>query len=157
MKKQLCVLLSVLGLSCCNVNAYNAEQFTNEIGAVALSSMIHAENITAATVEPSRKPPFKLGTKVISLNTEDAKTLRGILINDGSYRFGMHKRCLFIPTVAYKFNSKPEVTVYVSPSCKQIQIDTDHKSTYLDYDPAAKELDLFNERMEKQLTQTQQK
>lgn len=153
MKKQLCVLLSVLGLSCCSVNAYNADQFTNEIGEAAISSMIHAEHITAATVAPSRKPPFKLGTKVISLSTEDAKTLRGILINDGSYRFGMHKRCLFIPTLAYEFSNKPKLTVYVSPSCKQIQIDTDHKSTYLDYDPAAKELDPFNERIERKLTQ----
>ncbi len=153
MKKQLCVLLSLLGLSCCSVNAYNTNKFTNEIGASALSTMTHAEHISASAVEPRRKPPFKLGTKVISLSTEDAKTLRGILINDESYRFGMHKRCLFIPTVAYEFNSKSKVTVYVSPSCKQIQIDTDNKSTHLDYDPAAKELDQFNERMGKELTQ----
>lgn len=152
MTKKLAILFSVLGLSCCNVNAHNAQQLTTEIGANAISNILHAEIVTASALQPARKPPFQTTGIPIVLNSKDTNTLREIIINDKSFKFGMHKRCLFIPTVAYEFKSKSNVRVYVNPSCQQVLIDADNKSTYIDYDPAAKELNNFNARIESTLS-----
>lgn len=86
------------------------------------------------------------GTKV-ALTAEQLQSFQSFVLSDSSYVFDFHKRCLFVPQIAYEIKDVPQIKVLVSIVCNQIRFETSGQSILIDYDLVKKEFNKLNKNI----------
>lgn len=144
--KSTAMLLSTLALSisACAATTHHLE---GTIGRLAFTSISEAKHVSIVKISPERPPQYTPVSAPLDLTPKQIQQLRHYLLRDESYDFDNIKRCLFIPGAAYQFDDRKNTQVFVSFSCQKIKVVSKEKTSYIDYDPIAKEFIAFSETL----------
>lgn len=110
-------------------------RFEKEVGSEMAHLIANAQEMTATDL---------VSKTVFTLTTEQLHSFQSFVLSDASYVFDFHKRCLFVPQIAYEIKGIPQVKVLVSIVCNQIRFDSPSQSTLIDYDLVKKEFNKLN-------------
>ncbi|MEC7840357.1 MAG: hypothetical protein VX777_10000 [Chlamydiota bacterium] len=107
------------------------------LGNSFIDKVVESDYSLLIKVTPKLPSKYKIENERVTISDQDAKDLKNILLNNDSYMFDLTKSCLFIPEYAIDFQGETNVTILLSPTCKQIEvIDEQSSSVRADIDPA---------------------
>ncbi len=135
------LLLSVFILQSCQ-SKQNETRTTayveSRMGKDALHLLRNAESATTFLVRLDPVAPnYKAVSQEKPLSSQSIKDLKNLILNDNHYTIGMTKLAVFLPTVAFKFQTENlPIFVVFSPSGNQLKLFVGEQSVLMNYDPA---------------------
>lgn len=139
----LCLLGAGLSVNGCNYSPPHADfaQLWGVLGAGVFDTLKNPESVeyykVAAALPGPGKQSYPPIDKVRKLSDEQKTELQKLLLNDNHYLFGILKKCVFIPEMAFHFKKGgKDVLMLVSLSCKQVVYDLGEQQIHLDIDPS---------------------
>lgn len=155
------ILLSLLGVFCVACgggekikrgnDVFSTVRLEEKVGEQVVSVLRSSEAVQVFRLGPPPVPTIeRLGDYPILetgpyLTLDQVGELRGLLLNDEHYQFDLLKRCVFVPDVGYVFQTEnDEVGVFISFSCKQVQICFEGNCLRIDIDSMLEMLEGFS-------------
>jgi len=133
----------------------SSQRLENKISHEIVQQIANPKQVSVGRTFKNEDKIFVMSPTQHVLTGDKVEELKKMLINDKGYIFDKTKKCLFVPEIAFSFQSSKEVVLLVNLFCNQVKFVDGDKSVIVDYDPMAKEFNAFCREILDQLDREQ--